>query len=197
MRMWKLLSLALSLTFLAPWAHAYDEDTHFYGTYSMARFAGIDQSVALKIALSAQWMDECFLSDPTSMILLPLDGVKKRRLLHFPSIRLANKFATGTQDESFGFSYYGVYKKIGDLLMRTYNLDATRVIWHSTTVPNDPFASGLMREALREGNLMKAGASIHTLEDSYAHAGTSAEVGHTAFWHWPDRPFETPLTIQK
>ena len=44
---------------------------------------------------------------------------------------------------------------------------------------------------------MKAGASLHVIEDSYAHAGTSAEIGHTAFWHWPDRPFESALTIEK
>ena len=44
----------------------------------------------------------------------------------------------------------------------------------------------------KEGNLMKASASLHVLEDSYAHAGTTAEQGHAFIWHWPDRPFGRP-----
>src|SRR5436190_1962198 len=53
----------------------------------MARYAGIKHEVAVKIALSAQWMDESFISDPTSMLILPIGGVHKRRLLHFPAER--------------------------------------------------------------------------------------------------------------
>lgn len=43
-----ILGLFLILTSFS--AQAYDKDTHFYGTYSMARFAGIKHEVALKIA---------------------------------------------------------------------------------------------------------------------------------------------------
>jgi hypothetical protein len=197
----KPLSLALlmlSFCLMSATANAYDEDTHFYATYSLARFAGIEHEVATKLALSAQWMDECFLSDPTSLILLPFDGIKKRRLLHFPSIRNGNDIAVANQDEGFGFEELkGLRKKISDHLIKKYNFDVSGVTLHTTTVPNDPFASGLIREGLREGDLMKAGASLHVIEDSYAHAGTSAEIGHTSFWHWPDRPFENQDSIQK
>ena len=57
--------------------------------------AEFDHEVATKLALSAQWMDENFLSDPTSLIILPFDGIKKRRLLHFPAIRFGNAFHAG------------------------------------------------------------------------------------------------------
>ena len=46
-------------------AKAYDEDTHFYGTYAMARYAGINHEVASRIATTAEWMDESNLSDTT------------------------------------------------------------------------------------------------------------------------------------
>jgi hypothetical protein len=52
-------------------------------------------------------------------------------------------------------------------------------------------------EGLKEGNLMKCGAGLHTLEDSYAHAGTAPIEGHAQVWHWPDRPFASVAKYQK
>ena len=50
--LWILTSMILSNV-----VQAYDEDVHFYQTYSMARFAGIKHEVAVKMALTTQWMD--------------------------------------------------------------------------------------------------------------------------------------------
>ena len=36
-----------------------------------------------------------------------------------------------------------------------------------------------LKELVKAGDLMKASASIHVIEDSFAHAGTPAESGHT------------------
>ena len=46
------LALATFLVFLSVNTHAYDEDTHFYNTYSMARFAGIERDVSIGYTLS-------------------------------------------------------------------------------------------------------------------------------------------------
>lgn len=224
------LILSLSFTFQAA---AYDEDTHFYATYAMARYAGIGQETALKIALSAQWMDEEYLTSPTSMVLLPSGGVHKRRLLHFPSLRWLGKTGSKVQDQTFGFNdeLTGVKKllaeKVSDFIEHSNEtksdgacltdpskvnvienkadnkaadegkFDLKRLAVYTQTQADSPFASSLLREGLREGDLMKAAASLHTLEDSFAHAGFSAEVGHTMHWHWPDRPFANEEAIKK
>lgn len=170
---------------------AYDVDTHFYGTYSMARFAGIGHGVAAKLATSAQWMDESFISDPTSMIFLPVGGVKKRRLLHFPADRIGGQ-ANAQVQQSMMDDYLSDFKK--KLIVKfaekydiKHELRAVNIM--TETDPGHEVASELLAQGLREGNLMKAGASLHVIEDSFAHAGTPAEQGHAMLWHWPDRPF--------
>ena len=141
---------------------AYDEDTHFYSTYAMARHAGIKHEVAEKIALSAQWMDESFLSDPTSMMVLPITGIHKRRLLHFPSLRRGGSLSAAAQQKVLGFDNFEkthlalinwAIKFLG------YEGDAQQLqtlnLWTATEA-DDPFASELFMEGLKEGDLMKA-----------------------------------------
>ena len=106
-----IIALFVAFTFVTN-AHAYDEDTHFYGTYAMARFAGIKHEVATKIALSAVWMDESYISDPTSMIFLPMTGIKKRRLLHFPSTRIGGKLSADAQKRVFAIPMSDLIKSI-------------------------------------------------------------------------------------
>jgi hypothetical protein len=161
-------------------ALAYDIDTHFYGTYSMARFAGIRHEVALKIATATQWMDESYISDPVSMILLPQTGLKKRRLLHFPASRLANKLTVDQIKIPF-------FDPSSNLPLKVL----------TETEAEHEFATELFTEGLMEGNLMKAGAGLHTLEDSFAHAGTFSELGHAHFWHNVDRPFIDEANVEK
>ena len=74
------LLISVSALVVTPQAKAYDEDTHFYATYAMARYSGIRHEVAAQIALSAQWMDGSYISDPTSLIFMPITGIKTRRL---------------------------------------------------------------------------------------------------------------------
>lgn len=166
-------------------ASAYDVDTHFYGTYSMARFAGIKHPVALKLALGAQWMDESYISDPLSMIILPATGIKKRRLLHFPGSPLANKL--NPQDAMTRFAGLLKQDPSSGIELNTY----------TETEADHEFATELFTEGLMEGNLMKISAGLHTLEDSFAHAGTVAELGHAHFWHHPDRPYVDAASVEK
>lgn len=175
MKMFTLAAVFLSSSMV----FAYDLDTHFYGTYTKARFAGIRHEVALKIATATQWMDESYISDPVSMIMLPEVGVKKRRLLHFPGTRLANKLTVDTLP-SF--------------------LDPTsgaKLKTFTETEAEHAFATEMFTEGLMEGNLMKASAGLHTLQDSFAHAGTISELGHAHFWHHPDRPFVDTQSVDK
>jgi hypothetical protein len=160
-------------------ANAYDADTHFYGTYAMARFAGIRHEIAAKIATGTQWMDESYISDPLSMIILPDVGVKKRRLLHFPGSRIANKLTVSTLP-----SFLDPSSKVP---LKTF----------TETEADHEFATEMFTEGLMSGNLMMASAGIHTLEDSFAHAGTIAELGHAHFWHHPDRPYVDDASVEK
>lgn len=180
MNYFKKLVLFIAVVGSVP-AMGYDIDTHFYGTYSMARFAGIRHEVALKIATATQWMDESYASDPLSMIFLPQTGLKKRRLLHFPASRIANKLTI-------------------DQLNVPFFLDpSSKVPLKSLTETEaeHDFATEMFTEGLMEGNLMKVGAGLHTLEDSFAHAGTISELGHAHFWHHPDRPFIDEASVEK
>jgi hypothetical protein len=192
--MFKIVQLSLLFWIVAPLAHAYDVDTHFYATYAMARYAGIRSEVAAKIATGAQWMDESFISDPTSMLLLPVTGVQKRRMLHFPSSRIGGHVAAKIQDESLGFrEFTGVQAKVAEKIYQYCNFnpdDVGTLLAHTQTEPNHEFASQLLMQGLKEGNLMKASLSLHVIEDSYAHSGVAAEEGHTLLWHWPDRPYD-------
>lgn len=174
-----ILKTTLFILLLTGTAQAYDVDTHFYGTYSLARFAGIRHEVALKIATGTQWMDESYLSDPLSMIILPDFGIKKRRLLHFPGSRVANALT------------------INQLPTLIDPSSKTRLKTFTETEADHEFASELFTEGLRQGDLMVAAAGLHTLEDSFAHAGTIAELGHAHFWHHPDRPYIDEASQQK
>jgi len=160
-------------------AQAYDSDTHFYGTYTMARFAGIRHEIAAKLATGAQWMDESYISDPLSMIILPDVGVKKRRLLHFPGTRVANKLTVSTLPT--------ILDPSSKVQLKTF----------TETEADHEFATEMFTEGLMAGNLMMVAAGIHTLQDSFAHAGTIAELGHAHFWHHPDRPYVDDASIEK
>jgi hypothetical protein len=194
-RLFAAISAVTVMGSLLPKAQAYDEDTHFYATYNMARYSGLRHEVAARIALGAQWMDESYVSDPTSMILLPLTGIKKRRLLHFPSSRDLGGMIANTQIRILGFdNMTKVQKTAADMLVKItgYEGKLEDLALKTETVEDHPFGSEMFTEGLKTGNLMLAAGGLHTLEDSFAHAGTPAEEGHVNFWHWPDRPFSSP-----
>src|SRR4051794_27462455 len=71
-------------SFGASFSQAYDVDQHFYGTYSMARYAGFSHEAAAKCAMYAQWPDE------TAFWSSPMFGPRIRRLIHFPCKEKAN-----------------------------------------------------------------------------------------------------------
>jgi hypothetical protein len=130
-------------------------------------------------------MDESYISDPLSMIVLPLTGIKKRRLLHFPGSPIANKLNPAEMQSRFAG------------LLKSDPSSGYALSTYTETEADHEFATELFTEGLMEGNLMKISAGLHTLEDSFAHAGTVAELGHAHFWHHPDRPYVDEASVEK
>ena len=74
---------------------------------------------------------------------LPFDGIKKRRLLHFPSTRMGNRLAVHDQDESFGFTdLVGLQKTIAEYLKLKYKFDPSLLVLHTETIPMTPSPAG-------------------------------------------------------
>jgi len=166
----KIMSVLFFVTPLSQISMAYDTDLHFYGTYAMCRWAGINKETCLQIAINAQWPDESKISSPMEEMdgriknnwWQPLLGERIRRLIHFPS----TDFTTSLNPTEM------------------MHLDLS-----PETKPNCPMASEMITEGLEQGNFLKASTGLHTLEDSYSHAGFGAMLGHANRGHWPDRPY--------
>src|SRR4051794_27152112 len=73
----KIITLFCLVLGIGSSAFAYDIDTHMYSTALMLIFSGIRPEVAMKMAASAQWIDE-------SPITTPMFTERQRRLFHFP-----------------------------------------------------------------------------------------------------------------
>ncbi|MEZ0392480.1 MAG: DUF6765 family protein, partial [Pseudobdellovibrionaceae bacterium] len=159
---WIKMGLFLALMVFSQVGSAYSVDTHFYETYAMARWTGIGHEVALEIATYNQWIDVQL--STSAMFPTWVVGGRLRRIFHFPTNKV--EYKTGVETN------HGQHMKI-------YGL-ATK---------NHPFASEMLTEGLRTGNLMLVGGGLHTLMDSYAHSGNGYSVGHALMGHWPDRPY--------
>lgn len=155
----KFFSILLLTGLFSAPGFSYDIDTHFQFTYFAARWAGIDHRVASQLATADQWIDVSKLTTPMGSLLI---GTRLRRLFHFPGSR------EGSKTSAHGST----------------NL---RIITYAET--NHPIASELIMEGMKTGNLMLVGAGLHVLQDSYGHAGYTAELGHATAGHWPDRPW--------
>ncbi|MGE3974182.1 MAG: hypothetical protein AB7F59_06625 [Bdellovibrionales bacterium] len=155
-----LLATLLLLGSTVEQAQAYDIDTHFYATYAMARYAGINHAVASRIALGGEWFDEHIVSSP--MIPTVFIGTKIRKCAHFAG-----------------------YSKAAD--MASYQLWGLNGV--TKTIAMHDFSTEMLTRGLKEGDFFKAVQSFHTMQDSFAHTGTTALAGHSYGGHWPDRPF--------
>lgn len=154
------LAVLLSITsqIYVPKAVAWDIDTHFYSTYSMARYVGFNHQVSMCFALGNQWIDESAWTSP----MFPLLGIgsRLRRLYHFAGNRMKAKSET-----------HGILK------FKTITMAR----------PNDPVGTELILEAARKGDCLGIGAGLHTRDDTTGHQGFPAELGHAQAGHWPDR----------
>lgn len=159
---WMTTALIAFLTLFSQISSAYSIDTHFYECYAMARWAGIGHEVALELATYNQWIDVQLSS--SAMFPTWVLGGRIRRLYHFPTNKVEYKSGVET-NHGQEIKVYGLATK------------------------NHPFASELLTEGLRSGNLLLAGGGLHVLMDSFAHSGNGYSVGHSLLGHWPDRPY--------
>lgn len=193
-RGWQILSVLISLT-CVNMAQAYDEDTHFYMTYAMARYAGIKHEAAAEMALNAQWMDESEHSSPLS--ITALDQYVVRYLFHFPGTKQSLNSASVQELQDLCSSerfYRDIYQAVRDQSKIGNVIDPIRgtILGHDLNVvtkDNHPMASEMIREGFEKGNLTMASAGLHVLQDSYSHAGHNALFGHAVEGHHADRPF--------
>ena len=145
-------------------SQAYDQDTHFYETYMLARYAGIGHEVAAQLAVFSQWIDESGFTSATFPTLII--GGRMRRLFHFPAPLISYS------DTDANVITHGLKLKIAGMVEK-----------------DNLFSRELLREGLQKRNLLMIGAGIHTRQDSFGHSGTPWTIGHTSLWHHPDRPF--------
>lgn len=173
------LSILLTLT---QTVKAYDEDTHFYMTYAMARYTGIKHEVAAEMALAAQWMDESLASSP-----LEVSDPKQyivRYLFHFPGSKLS-----ATADDPLCSSSNFFIDALKNFEIDPINGRLNGHDLNTITVKNHPLASEMIREGFEKGHFDLAAAGLHVLEDSFSHAGHNALFGHAVEGHHADRPF--------
>ena len=160
----KSLLLGLVLLFSVS-SYAYELDTHCYDTYMMARKAGFNHQHALFLCTGAQWVDEGLSSTPMGGLIW---GTMVRRIYHFPNKRFQKQRVT--QDGHSGVASFTIAK------------------------PKHPVAYKLFDEGMKQGNWFKIGLSIHIVQDTFGHAGYTAEAGHAFAGHHPDR---TWLAVNK
>jgi hypothetical protein len=189
-------TLFFSALFFQTAANAYETDTHFYATYAMARYAGIQHETASVIASSAQWPDETeILGSP--MVPDVIIGTKMRRLFHFPCDpyspeKGANSLSNLLGGASSNFLEFMTHLMSADLQKRV-EAWVRGVNGLCETFPVHPMAYNMLDEGLERGNLIEAATAIHTIEDSFAHAGTYSNIGHAVFGHHPDRGPNFPV----
>jgi hypothetical protein len=166
------LSIAMSLT--APRVNAYDDDTHFWLTYYLARKVGYTPLQALQIASADISVDY----DPQTWPVLPhsfsLQGQRKK--FHaFPSTKQAKHCRKK------------VRKEMGKDKNSSLTLDERKQmesgVYQCLKPELDMQEAQRWDDALRTGN---PGVFLHYYQDRFAHRGFESRVGHLRAAHVPD-----------
>lgn len=140
-----------------------DRDMHYYGTYAMARAAGIARDAAIIIATAAEYVDDC--TDTTAETVHPLGArFEHQRTAHHPTALAPNNdlddqlrvwvpfhFIPGAQGKSFH----------EQLVCRKDSAIARAMVEHHLALADRPFALELM------------GMTAHVYADTFAHYGFS------------------------
>lgn len=140
-----------------------DRDMHYYGTYAMARAAGIARDAAIFIATAAEYVDDC--TDTTAETVHPLGArFEHQRTAHHPTAFAPNNnlddqirvwvpfhFLPGAQGKSFH----------EQLVCRKDSAVARAMVDHHLALADRPFALELM------------GMTAHVYADTFAHYGFS------------------------
>jgi len=164
----------LIITFMGQSARGYDDDTHFWLTYYLARRVGFDSNQALQIASADISVDY----DKQTWPVLPLSlhMQDQRRMFHaFPSTK-KGKTCRDEARKQIGkpknYNWQGEERK--QLEDRVY-LCLKPLI--------DEEQNARWDEAIRIGN---PGIFLHFYQDRFAHRGFETRLGHLRAGHIPD-----------
>jgi len=140
-----------------------DRDMHYYGTYAMARAAGIARDAAIIIATAAEYVDDC--TDTAAKTVHPLGArFEHQRTAHHPTDFAPNN---NLDDQirvwvPFHFVPGAEGKSFHELLVcRKDSSIAQAMVDHHLALANKPFALELI------------GLTAHVYADTFAHYGFS------------------------
>jgi hypothetical protein len=165
----------------------YEKDIHFYAVYYLARKAGFARGQAEQIAWASQRVDEKTPENHESTC--PDPGCVVER--HGPGEALWHTFfARDLKDEPL-MAYHFVSPNASAEVVKENNPEVQRVV----------------SQARQSRDLMRLGIAMHTLADSYSHAGfvgyvsdvndtpvfsPRPDIGHSDAGHEPDAPYVDP-----
>lgn len=152
-------------------ARAWDADMHFHATYYLARYAGICDEVALKMATLNLNIDKTSATGPMGEAIV---GSHLRRLYHFATDAKPNRLQDGA-DAPLPVSALG---RLLNLNIGNYSQE-----FHG-------IGSELLMTGVKWKDFIVAAAGLHVLWDNIgAHIGYLYTTGHAEFGHHPDRPW--------
>jgi hypothetical protein len=165
-------ALVLSLTFTS--AQAYDDDTHFWLTYLLARKVGYDRFQALDIASADLSVDY----DKQTWPILPLSlhmQDQRKRLHALPSTREAVKCRDKARKQ---------IEKNKHSSLTDEEIERLEESVHQCLQPQiEAELNGRWQDAVNTGN---PGVFLHYYQDSFAHRGFQSRLGHLRAGHIPD-----------
>ncbi|MGZ3775019.1 MAG: hypothetical protein ACXVCY_14110 [Pseudobdellovibrionaceae bacterium] len=173
------LSFALTISFLTPnFARAYELPEHFYASYIQARCVGMAHKDALVYAVSAQKIDDKFLTSPMWTDLA-------RLIWHFSgSPRVSDSNPHGTA------SLIDTVKRAAIRLAR---LDKKLQQLEAVATKDHAIPHYLVSRAMETKDPIALGFAGHTRQDNGgAHVGHSSGVGHPIHGHDVDNTASRP-----
>lgn len=169
------------ITLSAPCARAYDDDTHFWLTYYLARKVGFNPTQALQIASADVSVDY----DHDTWPVLPFDlhlEDQRKRYHALPSTKETEKCRDKVRKELGlpGKSRFSLDKPKLSLAQRK-QLEAG--VYQCIKPAMDQEEADRWTEAIATGN---PGVFLHYFQDKFAHRGFESQFGHLRASRVPD-----------
>jgi hypothetical protein len=175
---------SLVITFFAPSVQAYDDDTHFWLTYYLARKVGYTPVQALQIASADVSVDYDHETWPVIPMTMHLEDQRKR--FHaLPSSKETDRCREKARRE-LGFPEKSVFARAG-LSKSEWTLEQRRQIeagvYRCIKPAMDQEEADRWEEAVTSGN---PGVFLHYYQDRFAHRGFESQFGHLRAARIPD-----------
>jgi hypothetical protein len=193
-RFWKGLLLplivVLAITLSNTLVYAYDNDTHFYLTYYLAREMGFDRTEALRIARANVSMDWSLFLPPNASGIGPIDAVLSAGAAEEASAVVACLgYDPLTIPTSLLLKEFCLRKNSQWHAFRPWSNEKREALRADTQIRNRLYS--LFDRACKEKRFQLEffGQFLHFLQDSFAHQGFWSRSGHGP------RPQDLPLDL--